>query len=330
MLENILFGVLLCEYCKALGIIIENKTDMKNDKKSEFNMDEKNIELDTIKHGVSNRGNMLIKIISAIILFMFVYKPLIAQTKIDEANIECQYDYTYVQDTLKRINSNDRLVLLLGQKVSKCYSYYSIQIDTIFASPKRDEIMKKVINFAFKSKTDYPHKRMKAYVYKNYPDGKMTVTDGLLLQDYQYEDSMNCMNWTIGDSAKTVLGYTVQDATCNFRGHRWHAWFAPDIPIMDGPWKFHGLPGLIMEVTDERKYHVFKIVGIRKVTDMPIVFSKTYVGTEKFEKIDRRKFLKLQRKQLEDSAGYTKLETGIDLDPNATIQKLKYKLLETE
>ena len=48
MLENILFGVLLCEYCKALGIIIENKTDMKNDKKSEFNMDEKNIELDTI------------------------------------------------------------------------------------------------------------------------------------------------------------------------------------------------------------------------------------------------------------------------------------------
>ena len=76
MLENILFGVLLCEYCKALGIIIENKTDMKNDKKSEFNMDEKNIEHDTIKHGVSNRGNMLIKIISAIILFMFVPQTL--------------------------------------------------------------------------------------------------------------------------------------------------------------------------------------------------------------------------------------------------------------
>ena len=298
--------------------------------KLELSMAGINIVLDTKKHDASNRGIMLIKMICVIILIIFVNNPLIAQTKIDEANIECQYNYTYVKDTLKHINSNDRLVLLLGQKVSKCYSYYSMQIDTIFASPERDEILKKAINFAFKSNTDYPHKRMKAYVYKNYPDGKMTVTDGVSLQDYLYEDSMNCMNWTTGDSAKTVLGYTVQDATCNFRGHRWHAWFTPDIPIMDGPWKFHGLPGLIMEVTDERKYHVFKMVGIRKVTDMPIVFSKTYVGTEKFEKIDRRKFLNLQRKQLEDSSGYTKLETGIDLDPNATIQKLKYKPLETE
>lgn len=313
-----------------MELLFENKTDMKNDKKLKFNMDEISIVLDTKKHGVLNRDNMLIKIICIIILCMFIYTPLIAQTKIDEANIECQYDYTYAKDTLKRIDQNDRLVLLLGQKTSKCYSYYSMQIDTIFASPKRDEIMKKVINFAFKSKTDYPHKRMKAYVYKNYPDGKMTVTDGLSLQDYQYEDSMNCMNWTTGDSAKTVLGYTVQDATCNFRGHKWHAWFTPDIPIMDGPWKFHGLPGLIMEVTDEKRYHVFKIVGIRKVTNMPIVFSKTYVGTEKFEKIDRRKFLKLARKYLEDSAGYVKLETGIDLDQNITIQKLKYKPLETE
>ena len=138
-------------------------------------------EINIIKNETSNRGIMLIKMICVIILIIFVDNPLIAQTKIDEANIECQYDYTYVQDTLKRINSNDRLVLLLGQKVSKCYSYYSIQIDTIFASPKRDEIMKKVINFAFKSKTDYPHKRMKAYVYKTYPDGKMTVTYVILL-----------------------------------------------------------------------------------------------------------------------------------------------------
>lgn len=298
--------------------------------KLELSMGGINIVLDTKKHDASNRGIMLIKIVSVIILCMFVYIPLIAQTKIDEANIECQYDYTYAKDTLKRIDQNDRLVLLLGQKASKCYSYYSMQIDTIFASPKRDEILKKAINFAFKSKIDYPHKRMKAYVYKNYPDGKMTITDGVSLQDYQYEDSMNCMDWTTGDSAKTVLGYTVQDATCNFRGHKWYAWFTPDIPIMDGPWKFHGLPGLIMEVTDEKRYHVFKIVGIRKVTNMPIVFSKTYVGTENFEKIDRRKFLKLARKYLEDSAGYVKLETGIDLDQNATIQKLKYKPLETE
>lgn len=34
-------------------------------------------------------------------------------------------------------------------------------------------------------------------------------------------------------------------ATTQFRGLTYTAWFALDIPINEGPWKFHGLPGLI-------------------------------------------------------------------------------------
>ena len=131
------------------------------------------------------------KMKSWVALTIFVYMGIgccYAQKKIDEAYLKCQYDYTYIQDTLSGKTAKDWLVLQIGKNMSKCYSYYSMQVDSIFASPDRDVILRQQINAAIGSKTEWPHKRMKAYVYKNYPQGKMTVTDGLLMQDYIYEE----------------------------------------------------------------------------------------------------------------------------------------------
>lgn len=217
-----------------------------------------------------------------------------AQKKIDEAYLKCQYDYTYVVDTLSGKTAKDWLVLQIGKNMSKCYSYYSMQVDSIFASPDRDVILRQQINAAIGSKTEWPHKRMKAYVYKNYPQRKMTVTDGLLMQDYIYEDTLYAQNWVIQDSSKLILGHECQKAVCHYRGHCWTAWFAMDIPITDGPWKLCGLPGLIMEATTEDNSHAFKLLGMEKVSKEPIVFSKTYVGNNKFEKTTFEKFLKEQ------------------------------------
>lgn len=237
------------------------------------------------------------KMKSLVALTIFVFMGIeccYAQKKIDEAYLKCQYDYTYVVDTLSGKTAKDWLVLQIGKNMSKCYSYYSMQVDSIFASPDRDVILRQQINAAIGSKTEWPHKRMKAYVYKNYPQGKMTVTDGLLMQDYIYEDTLYAQNWVIQDSSKLILGHECQKAVCQYRGHCWTAWFAMDIPITDGPWKLCGLPGLIMEATSEDNSHAFKLLGMERVSKEPIVFSKTYVGNNKFEKTTFEKFLKEQ------------------------------------
>jgi GLPGLI family protein len=47
--------------------------------------------------------------------------------------------------------------------------------------------------------------------------------------------------------AKEILGYTVK-ATTEFAGKNvWHG--TTEISIADGPYKFHGLPGLICQFT---------------------------------------------------------------------------------
>lgn len=270
------------------------------------------------------------KKILILILLLYVGNSTFAQELQNSTEFECQYKYIYQNDTVKGTTKDDRLVLLIGSKVSKCCSFYSLQMDSLMSKPNWYEIYRKQLNQAFASNIDPPHRRMKAYVYKNYPEGKMTVTDGLSLQDYIYVDSLNNINWTMVDSTKTILNYTVQMATCDYRGHHWTAWFAPDVPVSDGPWKLHGLPGLIMEAYDTNAYHHFTIVGIRKLTDMPIVMSKTYVGTNKFEKVKRKDFLKMQRQYLENMSGIIKMETGIDIEPNSSQKQLGFQPLETE
>lgn len=273
------------------------------------------------------------KMKSLVALTIFVFMGIgccYAQKKIDEAYLKCQYDYTYVVDTLSGKTAKDWLVLQIGENLSKSYSYYSMQVDSIFASPDRDVILRQQINAAIGSKTEWPHKRMKAYVYKNYPQGKMTVTDGLLMQDYIYEDTLNAQNWVIQDSSKLILGHECQKAVCHYRGHCWTAWFAMDIPITDGPWKLCGLPGLIMEATSEDNSHTFKLLGLERVSKEPIVFSKTYVGNNKFEKTTFEKFLKEQYIFLfGDFQSQTQLQ-GIDIPKIEKVgsKTWKYKPLE--
>lgn len=62
------------------------------------------------------------------------------------------------------------------------------------------------------------------------------------------EDSLFLMKWKITKESKQILGYKCKSATTTFRGRSYTAFYTEKIPIPDGPWKFGGLPGLILEI----------------------------------------------------------------------------------
>ncbi|MCM1137885.1 MAG: GLPGLI family protein [Muribaculum sp.] len=97
-----------------------------------------------------------------------------------------------------------------------------------------------------------------SYTYKNIPEGKVTERCYFDMERWQYIEDWEKPEWEIGDSTKTILGYECVEATTNYRGRRWTAWFAPEIPIQDGPWKLCGLPGLILEAHDANNDYTFE------------------------------------------------------------------------
>ena len=272
-------------------------------------------------------------IVSILLLTSLGVQAAAREPMIDRANMKCLYRYVYTFDTLKNELRDDLLILQIGKEVSKCYSYYTFQCDSLRRTPDGAKVWSELFRRAIEKDGiygDFPHVRMSTYVYKNYPTGQMTITDRISSQNYCYVDSLHTQTWTMGDSTREVLGYTCQQATTDFRGRRWTAWFTTDIPVSDGPWKLGGLPGLILEAYDEGQQHVFTAVGLERVKDELIIFNRPFGDNHRFEQTNRLEFLRMERRFLMDSNSFIQMETGIDLLGDEPNQVMRYDLLERD
>ena len=272
-------------------------------------------------------------IVSILLLASLAVQAAAREPVLDLAHMKCLYRYVYTFDTLKNELRDDLLILQIGKEVSKCYSYYTFQCDSLQRTPDGAKVWSELFRRAIEKDGiygDFPHVRMSTYVYKNYPTGQMTITDRISLQDYCYVDSLHAQTWTMGDSTREVLGYMCQQATADFRGRRWTAWFAMDIPVSDGPWKLGGLPGLILEAYDEGKQHVFTAVCLERVKDELIIFNRPFRGNHRFEQTNRLDFLRMERRFLMDSNSFIQMETGIDLLGDEPNRVMRYDLLERD
>lgn len=109
----------------------------------------------------------------------------------------------------------------------------------------------------------------------------------------QYSEDVHTQDWELFDDTLTIIGYLCQKAVCRFRGRDYTAWFALDIPISNGPWKFGGLPGLILKIYDNEKLWVFECTAIEEhKTKYPIKMFRFY---NKFPKMERTKLLKFYK-----------------------------------
>jgi len=113
--------------------------------------------------------------------------------------------------------------------------------------------------------------------------------NGCVVEHYPSQD------WTLGHETATILGHQCQSATCHWHGRDFVAWFAFDIPIRHGPWKFGGLPGLILKVQDVDGFYTFEAVAIKREKEPIIRYA--YDG---YRKTNRDRYLRLNRELNEE------------------------------
>jgi len=121
---------------------------------------------------------------------------------------------------------------------------------------------------------------------------------------YSYEEDRP-LNWKIESETRKIGEYKVQKAETDFGGRKWTAWFTTDLPYQDGPYKFGGLPGLIVKVEDDKGDYSFDLMKNYKIAEFPTLnqFGNTL-------KVKRGDYLKQQQKFKTDPMSFMNQSGG--------------------
>ncbi|MBB6332433.1 GLPGLI family protein [Chryseobacterium sediminis] len=141
-------------------------------------------------------------------------------------------------------------------------------------------------------------------VEKDKKNQKMFFKDRIGRDIYSYEEDRP-MNWKIASETRKIGEYKVQKAETDFGGRKWTAWFTTDLPYQDGPYKFGGLPGLIVKVEDDKGEYSFDLMKNYKIAEFPTLnqFGNTL-------KVKRTDYLKQQQKFKSDPMSFMNQSAG--------------------
>ncbi|MDR1601988.1 MAG: GLPGLI family protein [Tannerella sp.] len=253
----------------------------------------------------------LIKVSAAIAVFCLQAVATNAQTvinivnpdeilksdSIDETLFTAQYEMTSVTDTSRRDKTSTEMMMLkTGVRSSVFYSYTKYLADSVIEADRAGGASIDVIAEHVKQYQS----RINYKIYKNYPAGKVTTLEQLAMSRFRCEEKNDVPQWELLPDTATILSYSCRKAVCRFKGRDYEAWFTPDIPRSEGPWKLHGLPGLILKAQDARKEYVFECVGL--VQEKP--GNAISFGASGHEPVSRKNLNQLFERYAADPVGY--------------------------
>lgn len=278
-----------------------------------------------------------------ILPMLFLSLDTFSKQKEDYPHAEIKVEYNYFNKFLRGsdgiVERTVTFVLLANREQSKFYCPSTEYKDSLRSTPAGRAIEKQMFDAAATayienndhSAMDCVTYRTRLYVTKDFAKSATTTYDkvGMGRCGY-YEEPFSEIEWAIpDDSTKMVLGYQCFMATADYHGIQWTVWFAPEIPLRDGPWKLCGLPGLILEASEPSGQHQFTATGIETSTQ-PIY---PLLCTE-YEKMNRLDMLRAESHYRENSHAMFKAATGYELgdgtDIPLTDESRKYDFLETD
>lgn len=97
------------------------------------------------------------------------------------------------------------------------------------------------------------------FITKTIPDQKVYYYEKAFGKQIYYQEDRP-VKWEVTNMMEKQNGYSAQKAVAEFGGRIWTAWFTKEIPLHDGPYKFSGLPGLIVKLEDDKGDYKFDLV----------------------------------------------------------------------
>lgn len=225
---------------------------------------------------------MIKKIYICLLSILLCSQLLVAQDIIGVASHRFQYVCKYKKDSLKQGYFNDLFFLDTGNNLSRFYSQITHLRDSVQAAMLAEGENIYVIQEELRK-----YGRGNLYIIVKTPE-RIVFSDRLVTSRFYYTEDTPDFQWKLLEDTCSILGYLCQKATGNYGGRTWIAWFTSAIPLSDGPYKFAGLPGLIVKISDDRDFFIFELKGVEN-RNTPIM----QAFGPKYQKIDKKRYLQI-------------------------------------
>lgn len=251
-----------------------------------------------------------------------LFAAALTMTARDNGNtIRVAYDCTGRTLATNRDFDKNRMILAATPEQSIYFNETSLYCDSMTSTPEGKKQLSEIQLAAWVTQTpdggmmidttrgNAPKKSVHTYVTKKTATGEMTVYGKWGDEDGKYNEPLNGIEWEIAeDSISNILGYECVMATADYHGRHWKVWFTPEIPLSDGPWKLHGLPGLILSAESNGDFR-FEATGIESSgKNIPTVYKQDNYST-----VDRRKALANEEYSIQNREAMLNAKYGVKL-----------------
>lgn len=139
-------------------------------------------------------------------------------------------------------------------------------------------------------------------------------------EEYQYHESIR-LDWQLGNKEKEIKGYKCKNAFVNYGGRKWEAWYTSVIPVNAGPYKFKGLPGLILKITDSTNSYDFEFYGMRR-REIDRIYKFNHFKPEKERIVMERKEFNMFKQSYDGLSLSEKLNLGSNTGSKITFERV--------
>lgn len=195
-------------------------------------------------------------------ILLFLVAQLLYAQENPQALAKVHYEFKHVNDSTQRDQFiRDETVVYFNQQASYYTSYSSKRM--------QDEVKKQMEDPGFDGTlTIITRSSPSSSSYLLDADqNKMIEVVSVASDKFAIPQTYPTQDWEILGDRKEIGGYDCQNAKTTFKGRTYIAWFTTELPFSYGPWKLHGLPGLILDARDTKNEVIFAYAGFDKIED---------------------------------------------------------------
>ena len=181
------------------------------------------------------------------------------RTCLDTAHLKVRYSFRFKNHPLQKTYNEDIRIVQAGKNVIKDFSEIVFYYDSLAT-----ECDKKGLQSSTNPNITYPCEVYNYYRMKRTNEKyRMILNAGVLCYDSKWFD----LKWIYSeDEPINISGYRCNKATVSFAGRDYTAWYTLDVPAPFGPYKFWGLPGLIVKLEEVNGMYIWEMIGLSRDT----------------------------------------------------------------